>query len=186
LIFHWCGELLQRHVGQMVPCSVTFGCTDVQNNQVEMRTPTPEGICHCVAERVIAKETLSACPSFNKPFQICTNASHCQLGVSQEGKPTAFCGRELNSVQTRCTTAERELLSTTETLKEHWNMLLGQEIEVFTHHKNPVHLQLQTRTSQCSQLQQCVHRGVSRLPLVGIEPSLSTKEPLVLRVGGSN
>jgi len=85
-----------------------------------------------MAKRVIAKETLLAYPNFNKPFQIHTNASHCQLGavVSQEGKPIAFHSRKLNPVQTRCTTTERELLSTAENLKESWNMLLGQQIEV--------------------------------------------------------
>jgi len=79
-------------------------------------------------------------PDFNKPFQIHTDASHYQLGVvvSQDGKPIAFHSRKLNPAQTRCTTVERELLSTAETLKECRNMLLGQEIEVFTDHKNPV------------------------------------------------
>jgi len=44
-----------------------------------------------MAKRVIAKETLLAYPTFNKPFQIHTDASHYQLGavVSQEGKPIA-------------------------------------------------------------------------------------------------
>ena len=41
-------------------------------------------------------------------------------------------------------TAERELLSTVETLKEHRNMLLGQQIEVFTDHKNLVHKHFNT------------------------------------------
>jgi len=89
-----------------------------------------------MAKRIIAKETLLACPDFNEPFQIHTDASHCQLGAV--GKPTAFCSRKLNPAQTRHTAAERELLSAAETLKEHRNMLLGQEIEVFTDHKNPV------------------------------------------------
>jgi len=93
-----------------------------------------------VAKRVIAKETLLACSNFNKPFQIHTDASHCQSGaaVSQEGKPMAFCGCKLNPAQTGCTTAERELLSAAETLKECQHMLLGQQIQVFTDHKNPV------------------------------------------------
>jgi len=93
-----------------------------------------------MTKRIIAKETLLAHPNFNKPFQIYTDASHCQLGavVSQDGKPIAFHSRKLNPAQKRHTTAERELLSMAETLKEHRNMLLGQEIEVFTDHKNPV------------------------------------------------
>jgi len=99
-----------------------------------------------MAKRVIAKETLSACPNFNEPFQIHTDASHCQLGavVSQEGKPMAFCGRKLNPAQTQHTTVERELPSVVETLKECRNMLLGQQIEVFTDHKNLVHKHFNT------------------------------------------
>jgi len=93
-----------------------------------------------MAKRVIAKETLLAHPNFNKSFQIHTNASHWQLGaaVSQEGKRIAFHGRALNPAQTRHTTAERELPSTAETVKEYRNVLLGQQIVVFTDHKNPV------------------------------------------------
>jgi len=94
-----------------------------------------------MAKRIIAKETLLACPNFNKPFQIHTDVSHYQLGavVSQGGKPIAFYSRKLNPAQTRCTTVERELLSVGETLKEHRNTLLGQQIEVFTDHKNLVY-----------------------------------------------
>jgi len=94
-----------------------------------------------MAKRVIVKETLLAYPNFNKPFQIYTDASHYPLGAAalQEGKPTAFHSRKLNPAQTRCTTTERELLSIVETLKEYWNILLGQQIEVFTDHKNLVH-----------------------------------------------
>jgi len=92
-----------------------------------------------MAKRVIAKETLLAYPNFNKPFQIHTDTSHYQLGavVSQEGKPIAFYSRKLNPAQTRCTTTERELLCIVETLNEYRNnVLLGQQIEVFTDHKN--------------------------------------------------
>jgi len=94
-----------------------------------------------MAKRIIAKEMLLAYPDFNKPFQINTDASHYQLGaaVSQEGKPIAFYSRKLNPAQTRYTTTERELLSIVETLKEYRNILLGQEIEVFTDHKNLVY-----------------------------------------------
>jgi len=94
-----------------------------------------------MAKIVIAKETLLAYPNFNKPFQIHTNASHYQLGavVSQEGKSIAFYSPKLNPAQTRYTITERELICTVETLKEYWNMLLGQQIEVFTDHKNLVY-----------------------------------------------
>jgi len=99
-----------------------------------------------MAKKIIAKETLLAHTNFNKPFQICADASHHQLGavVSQDGKPIAFCSRKLNPAQTCCTTAERELLSVAETLKEYRNMLLRQEIEVFTDHKNLVYKHFNT------------------------------------------
>ena len=94
-----------------------------------------------MAKKIIAKEVMLAYPDFNKPFVIHTDASHYQLGavISQEGKPIAFYSRKLNPAQTRYTTTERELLSIVETLKEYRNILLGQQIEVFTDHKNLVY-----------------------------------------------
>jgi len=59
--------------------------------------------------------------------------------VSQEGKPIAFHSRKLNPAQMRHTTTERELLCLVETLKEYWNILLRQQIKVFTDHKNLVY-----------------------------------------------
>jgi len=99
-----------------------------------------------MAKRIIAKETLLAYPDFNKPLQIYADASHYQLGavVSQDGKPIAFYSRKLNPAQTCYTTTERELLSIVETLKEYRNILLGQEIKVFTDHKNLVHKHFHT------------------------------------------
>ena len=84
-----------------------------------------------MAKRIIAKETQLAHPNFNEPFQIHTDASHCQLGAaaSQEGKPTAFHSRKLNPAQTRHTTAERELLSTADSqgTQEHADACQGRE-----------------------------------------------------------
>ena len=89
-------------------------------------------------KNIIAQETLLAYPDFNKPFEIHTDASHTQLGsvVSQDNKPIAFYSRKLNPAQTRYTTTERELLGIVETLKEFRNILLGQQIVVYTDHQN--------------------------------------------------
>ena len=89
-------------------------------------------------KKVISKETLLAFPDFNQPFHIHTDASHTQLGavISQNNHPIAFYSRKLNPAQTRYTTTERELLSIVETLKEFRNILFGQNIVVFTDHKN--------------------------------------------------
>jgi RNase H-like domain found in reverse transcriptase len=56
--------------------------------------------------------------------------------VSQDNRPIAFYSRKLNPAQTRYTTTERELLCIVETLKEFRNILLGQQIVVFTDHLN--------------------------------------------------
>ena len=79
-----------------------------------------------------------AYPDFEKPFQIHTDASHYQLEVviSQEGKPIVFYSRKLNNTQMPYTTTEWELLSIVETLKVYHNILLGQQIEVFTDHQS--------------------------------------------------
>ena len=89
-------------------------------------------------KRLLSKHSLLVYPDFNKPFEIHTDASKNQLGavISQNGKPIAFYSRKLSNAQTRYTTTERELLAIVETLKEFRNILLGQEITVWTDHKN--------------------------------------------------
>jgi hypothetical protein len=97
-------------------------------------------------KRIISRETLLAYPNFNLPFEIHTDASHQQLGavIAQNGCPIAFYSRKLNSAQTRYTTTERELLSIVETLKEFRNILLGQQIKVYTDHKNLIYKNFNT------------------------------------------
>ena len=89
-------------------------------------------------KKILSKEVLLTYPDFNKPFDIHTDASDVQMGavISQDNKPIAFYTRKLNSAQTRYTTTERELLAIVETLKEFRNILLGQQITIYTDHKN--------------------------------------------------
>jgi len=113
---------------------------------VEVGASTLEGFCDGKKSHYKGNATVLAYPDFNKPFQINNDANHYQLGavVSQDGKPIAFCSHKLNPAQTRYTTTERELLSIVETLKEYRNVLLGQEIEVFSDHKNLVYKNFNT------------------------------------------
>ena len=97
-------------------------------------------------KRVMAKETLLHYPDFNKPFEIHTDASHTQLGavITQDNKPIAFYTRKLRNGQHNYTTTERELLAIVETLKEFWTILLGQQIKLYTDHKNLTFTQFNT------------------------------------------
>ena len=89
-------------------------------------------------KRVMARETLLYYPNFNKPFEIHTDASLHQLGsvISQDGHPIAFYSRKLRDGQHNYTTTERELLAIVETLKEFRTILLGQQLKIYTDHKN--------------------------------------------------
>ena len=89
-------------------------------------------------KRIVAREVLLAFPDFSKPFEIYTDASKYQLGaaITQNQRPIAYYSRKLNSAQLNYTTTERELLAIVETLKEFRNILLGQQIIVYTDHKN--------------------------------------------------
>jgi hypothetical protein len=89
-------------------------------------------------KKILSRETLLVYPDFSQPFEIHTDASHTQLGavISQKGRPIAFYSRKLNPAQTRYTTTERELLAIVETLKEFRNILLGQQITIYTDHQN--------------------------------------------------
>ncbi|MGH7974221.1 MAG: reverse transcriptase/ribonuclease H family protein, partial [bacterium] len=93
-------------------------------------------------KRIVCQDVLLSYPDFSKPFHIYTDASGSQLGavITQESNtPLAFYSRKLNSAQRLYTTTERVLLSIVETLKEFKNILLGQQLVVFTDHKNLIH-----------------------------------------------
>jgi hypothetical protein len=98
------------------------------------------------AKKISSEEVLLAHPAFDKPSTIQTDASHRQLGavVSQDDHPIAFHSRKLNDDETRHTTAERELPSIVETLKEFRMTLLGHKTVTWTDHKNPIHNDLKS------------------------------------------
>ena len=89
-------------------------------------------------KRIIARDVLLAYPDFSKKFELFTDASDKQLGavIMQDGRPIAYYSRKLNSSQLNYTTTEKELLAIVETLKEFRSILLGQNIVVYTDHKN--------------------------------------------------
>ena len=87
---------------------------------------------------MIAKGTMLALPDFAKPFDLHTDSNDYQLDsiLSQDDTPIAFFSRKLNSVQLNNTVTDKELLGITESLKHFRHILLGNEIKVYTDHKN--------------------------------------------------
>jgi hypothetical protein len=77
-------------------------------------------------------------PCFSNPSEIYTDASTLQLGavITQEDRPIAFFSRKLSGAQSKYTITELELLAIVETLKEFNGMWWGQQIIVYTDHKN--------------------------------------------------
>jgi hypothetical protein len=73
-----------------------------------------------------------------KPFEIYTDASSTQLGavITQDNRPIAFLSRKLSKMQQKYSVTEIELLTIVETLKEFRGMLWGQDIKIYTDHKN--------------------------------------------------
>jgi hypothetical protein len=100
-------------------------------------------------KRVIGREVPLAHPDFNAPFQTHTDACKTQIGavMSQNEKPIAFCSRKMNSAQQNCRVTEKELLSIVATLKKFRNILLGQQMTVFTDHKNLTYKKFNTEPS---------------------------------------
>ncbi len=86
----------------------------------------------------IANKTVIAYPDFLKPYEIYTDASSTQLGavITQDNRQIAFFSRKLSKMQQKYSVSEIELLAIVETLKEFKGMLWGQDIEVYTDHKN--------------------------------------------------
>jgi hypothetical protein len=61
-----------------------------------------------------------------------------QLGaiITQDNRPIAFFSRKISEMQQKYSVTEIELLAIVETLKEFKGMLWGQDIKVYTDHKN--------------------------------------------------
>ncbi len=66
------------------------------------------------------------------------DASSTQLGamITQDNRPIAFFSRKLSETQQKYSVKEIELLAIVETLTEFKGMLWGQDITVYTDHKN--------------------------------------------------
>ena len=98
-------------------------------------------------KKILSKEVLLSYPDFNQPFEIYTDASKTQLGavISQKGHPIAFYSQKLNPAQMRYTTTEHKLLAIVETFKEFRNILLGQQLIVYTDHKNLTYATFNTK-----------------------------------------
>jgi hypothetical protein len=86
----------------------------------------------------IAKETVLAYPDFLKPFEIYMDASSMQLEavITQDNRSIVFFSRKLSEMQQKYSVMEIELLAIVEMLKEFKGMLWGQDIKVYTDHKN--------------------------------------------------
>jgi hypothetical protein len=86
----------------------------------------------------IAKDTVLAYPNFLKPFEIFMDTFSTQLGamITQDNRPIVFFSRKLSKMQQKYSVTEIELLAKVETLKEFKGMLWGQDIKVYTDHKN--------------------------------------------------
>jgi hypothetical protein len=56
--------------------------------------------------------------------------------ITQDNRPIAFFSRKLSEMQHKYSVTEIELLAIVETLKEFKGMLWGQDIKVYTDHKN--------------------------------------------------
>eukprot|EP00804_Cyclotella_cryptica_P010725 CCRYP_005516-RB/>CCRYP_005516-RB protein AED:0.40 eAED:0.40 QI:0/0/0/1/0/0/2/0/273 len=86
----------------------------------------------------IACDVTLAYPDYSQGFDIYTDSSKFQLGavITQNNRPLAFFGRKLSQTQQTYSVTEQELLAIVETLKEFKGMLWGQQITVYTDHKN--------------------------------------------------
>jgi hypothetical protein len=133
-MINFCRDMWKNRASSLAPLVSALASKNVPCTWTEEHQKNFDAI-----KRVIGREVLLAYPDFNAPFQMHTDACETQIGavISQNGKPIALCSRKMNSAQQNCTVTEKELMSIVPTLKEFRNIpLLGQQMTVFTDHKN--------------------------------------------------
>ncbi len=86
----------------------------------------------------ITKDVTLAYPDYTQGFEVYTDSSKLQLGavITQTNRPLSFFSRKLSPAQQNFCVTEQELLVVVETLKEFKGMLWGQQLTVYTDHKN--------------------------------------------------
>jgi len=86
----------------------------------------------------IAKDDTLAYPDYTEGFEVYTDSSKLQLGavITQANRLLAFFSRKLSSAQQKYSVTEQELLVIVETQKEFKGMLWGQQLMIYTDHKN--------------------------------------------------
>jgi hypothetical protein len=86
----------------------------------------------------IAKDITLAYPDYTQGFEVYTDSSKLQLGavITQANRPLAFFSQKLSLAQQKYSVTKQELLAIVETRKEFKGMLWGQQIMVYTDHKN--------------------------------------------------
>ena len=96
------------------------------------------------AKAMLKIAAVLAYPDFKKPFDLYTDASELQLGVTlvQEGKPVGFYTRKLNSAQMNYTVGGKELLGIVEGFKAFEGILRGVKVTVHTDHLNQLYRNL--------------------------------------------
>eukprot|EP00957_Ditylum_brightwellii_P069020 5239301-Ditylum_brightwellii.AAC.1 len=110
---------------------------------LKITTPTTRKQLHCFIDMINYYCNMwQGCSKVLAPLavltsKIYTDASDTQFGavIGQRGMPIAFYLCNLNCAQKNYTTTEQELLTIMETLKEFKNILLGQQIKIYTNHK---------------------------------------------------
>jgi hypothetical protein len=87
---------------------------------------------------IIACDITLAYPCYSRGIEIYTDTSKLQLGavITQNNRPLAFFSRKLSVAQQKCSVTEQELLAIVEILKGFKGMLWGQQLTVYTDHKN--------------------------------------------------
>ena len=89
-------------------------------------------------KQTLAKTALLSYLDYSSLFEMYTNALTSQLGavIMESGMPLAFFSRKLSDSQCKDSVTKLEPLFIVECLKELKSMLWGQNLQVFTDHKN--------------------------------------------------